>query len=149
MIILLVTSTAILGVFLGAQICEGVLFVPYWKSLAPKDFFDLHQVFGKKIYQFFAPLTILATVIPLITTAYSFYSHSESFPTTLGMAVFTLLFFSTYFMYFKEANRKFATQSLTFEELPNELNRWGNWHWVRIILESIAFIFALVTLTQI
>ncbi len=149
MTVLLFTSAIILGIFLGAQICEGVLFVPYWKSLSPKDFFDLHKTFGKKIYQFFAPLTISATVIPLVTTAYSFYSSSESFPATLGMAIFTLLFFSTYFMYFKKANQGFATQSLAFEELPNELNRWGNWHWGRIALEFIAFIFALIALIQI
>jgi hypothetical protein len=93
--ILTVLSSAVLGVFLGAQITEGVLFVPYWKSLAAKDFFELHKVFANKIYQFFAPLTIAATLIPLGTIAYGFYSNSPIELAHILMALFTLLFFSS------------------------------------------------------
>ncbi len=76
--ILIALSTGILGIFLGAQIAEGVLFVPYWKALPPKDFFELHQTFGKKIHQFFAPLTIVATLVPLLTVAYGFFTNVSS-----------------------------------------------------------------------
>lgn len=147
--ILYILSAGILGIFLGAQICEGVLFVPHWKSLHPKDFFEMHKTYGKKIYQFFAPLTIAATLIPLATTFYTIYLYGTEQLYPILMGVFTLLFFSTYFLYFKKANASFAEESLSHEELPIELDRWGKWHWGRIVLEFFAFSFSLVSLALI
>lgn len=146
--ILLITSVGILGIFLGAQICEGALFVPYWKSLAPKAFFDLHQTYGKKIHRFFAPLTIAATFVPVFTAGYHLLVATACALATLGMAVCCLLFFATYFLYFKKANRGFADQRITAQALPQELRRWGHWHWGRVILESIAFGFGLAALAS-
>lgn len=142
--ILLALSTGCLGIFLGAQITEGVLFVPYWKSLAPTDFFELHQTYGKKIYQFFAPLTIIATLLPLLTLAYAFMTNIHSNVSLILMGVCTALFFSTYYMYFKKANQGFAEASISHEDLPAELNKWGNWHWSRIVFEFIAFVCSIV-----
>lgn len=147
--ILYALSVGILGVFLGTQICEAILFVPYWKTLAPKDFFELHKTYGPKIYKFFAPLTIAATLIPLMTTIYAFIYQEKGYFLLLGMGAFTLMFFATYFVYFKNANQSFAEESLSYEALPKELDRWDKWHWGRIGLESIAFLFALLALIQI
>lgn len=147
--ILCLLSAGILGIFLGAQICEGVLFVPYWKSLAPKYFFELHRTYGNKIHQFFAPLTITATIIPTVTAVYSLVSNSEGGFFSVLMAIFTLLFFSTYFAYFKKANKAFTEMKISYEQLPKELNRWGNWHWIRIGLEFFSFIFSLLALIHI
>ena len=150
MIELLYSLTAgILGVFAGAQIAEGVLFVPYWKSLKPSEFYELHQTFGPKIYKFFAPLTIAATFIPIGTGIYSLITNAPGKVTALLTALFTILFFATYFLYFKKANKQFEEASLSEEELPLELIRWGKWHWARIYLELAALICALVTLTKI
>ena len=52
-------SAGILGIFLGTQICEGVLFVPYWKTMQPKDFFTFYKTYGKNIYQFLLQLLLL------------------------------------------------------------------------------------------
>ena len=62
------------------------------------------------------------------------------------LALATLVFFSTYFLYFKEANQKFADRTLSNEELPSELERWGNWHWFRIVFEAIAFLASVLIL---
>ena len=144
--ILIALSTGVLGIFSGAQITEGVLFVPYWKALQPKEFFELHQTYGKKIYQFFAPLTIVATLVPLLTVAYGFFTNIDSQLSLMLMGLFTTLFFSTYFLYFKKANKLFAEASISHEDLPAELNRWERWHWGRIIFEFIAFICSIVAL---
>jgi len=76
--------------------------------LKPADFFELHKTFGKKIYQFFAPLTIAATMIPIFTIGYIaiFQSSNKVLLGLMGLSV--LAFFSTYFLYFKEANKSFA-----------------------------------------
>ena len=112
------------------------------------DFFELHKTFGKKIYQFFAPLTIAATVLPLITVGYNLAYSFKLQLLWILMGVATLLFFSTYFLYFKKANRSFAERSISNEELPSELVRWGNWHWGRIVFEFIAFGCSLLLLLK-
>lgn len=144
--ILSALSTGVLGIFLGAQITEGVLFVPYWKALPPKEFFELHQTYGKKIYQFFAPLTIAATLLPLLTLAYGFYTNVNDQLPLVFMGLFTVVFFSTYYLYFKNANNLFAEARIPYKDLPAELNKWGKWHWGRIVFEFIAFICSIVVL---
>ena len=136
---MLFLSTGVLGVFLGAQIAEACLFVPIWKAMEPDSFFQQHKTVGPLIYKFFAPLTIAATVMPLATVATGL--TQGALPTTLLWlaGVSTAAFFSTYFLYFKTANQKFAERTLTNEALPGELQLWGNWHWTRIGFEAIAF----------
>ena len=147
--ILNVLSVGILGMFLGTQICEGFLFVPYWKSMKPKDFFEFYKAFGRKIHQFYEPLTIVATIIPVLAAMYAVTNNINGFILSLLMGIFTIIFFSTFFIYFKQANKSFAEASISDKELPNELNRWGKWHWFRVGLESIAFIFSLLALIQV
>lgn len=144
--ILLLLSAAVLGIFLGAQIAEACLFVPIWKKMQPDDFFEQHNSVGPVIYRFFAPLTIAATVIPLITVMVNLIFNPNQTALFWAMGVSTLLFFSTYFLYFKEANQKFADRSISNEELPLELHKWGNWHWTRIGFETIAFTCSIIIL---
>ena len=144
--LLYAVSAGILGIFAGAQIAEGVLFVPYWKLLEPSKFFQLHKTFGKKIYQFFAPLTIIATLIPIGTAIIAVIQLAKNWEYAALMALFTLGFFSTYFLFFKAANLQFSEASISNKELPKALDKWGKWHWARIYLEIIALVFALLAL---
>lgn len=145
-IILLILSAVILGVFLGTQIAEACLFVPIWKQMDPDEFFEQHETVGPLIYRFFAPLTIAATVIPLITVISNILFNPNLNPYFWVMGLSTLAFFSSYFLYFKAANQKFADRSISNTELPIELVKWGNWHWGRIVFEAIAFISSLIIL---
>ena len=150
MIELLYALTAgILGIFAGAQIAEGVLFVPYWKSMKPAEFYKDHKVFGPIIYKFFAPLTIAATLIPIGTMIYAWSTDAPGKMASLLTGFFTLLFFATFFLYFKKANQSFADASLSEEELPLELIKWGKWHWTRIYFELAALVCALIALITI
>ena len=144
--ILLLLSAAVLGVFLGAQIAEACLLVPIWKQTEPDEFFEQHKSVGPLIYKFFAPLTIAATVIPLITVIINLIFNPNQKALFLILGLSTLAFFSTYFLYFKEANQKFADRTLSNDELPHELVKWGNWHWTRIVFEAIAFISSIIIL---
>ncbi|MEM7548036.1 MAG: hypothetical protein AAF363_00065 [Bacteroidota bacterium] len=143
---LLLISSGLLGIFLGAQIAEAMLLVPYWKALSPEHFFELHRTYGKKIHQFFAPITIAATILPLITVANSLISDAKDQLLLVTMGVSTLLFFSSYFLYFKKANRSFFNRSISDEALPSALKKWGVWHWGRIVFEFIAFSCSLILL---
>ena len=141
-------STIILGVFVGTQIAEGALFVPYWKSMEPEAFFELHKTFGPKIYRFFAPITIAATVVPLTAGSYALFFNTNGLIATAIAAFMALLFFTTYGLFFKKANQAFADRSITDEELPFALEKWGQWHWARVFMEIIAFIASVVALVQ-
>lgn len=137
--ILLLSSAAILGIFVGAQIAEACLLVPIWKGMNPDDFFEQHKSVGPRIYSFFAPLTIAATVVPLVTVWIGLIRNSQPNVFFWILGASTMAFFSTYFLYFKTANQRFADRTLSNDELPAELHRWGNWHWTRIGFETIAF----------
>ncbi|SEB52751.1 protein of unknown function [Tenacibaculum sp. MAR_2009_124] len=147
--ILITLSTCFLGFFLGTQITEAVLMVPYWKSLTPDAFFLLHKTYGKKVYSFFAPITIMATIFPLVTVAFIIQSSSTIQFTVACIGLFTLAFFSTYFLYFKGANKSFTDRSISDTELADSLKKWEYWHWTRIGFETIAFICSLLLLIKI
>ena len=145
---LLLFSSVFLGIFLGSQITEAILFVPYWKALKADDFFKFYRKYGRIIHLFFAPITILATVTPLITVGYYTINQTENKILFGIMGLTTLAFFSTYYLYFKKANKRFTERDLSNEELPQELKRWGNWHWGRICFEFIAFGCSLLLLLE-
>ncbi|WP_435262961.1 hypothetical protein [Tenacibaculum sp. nBUS_03] len=150
MAILLLLSSVVLGVFLGAQIAEAFLLVPYWKNLKEDDFFKLHKIYGKKIHRFFAPLTIMAVFFPLITIGvYIIYQKNNNY-LLLGIMGFSVIaFFLTYFLYFRKTNKNFSERSIHNKKLKEELIKWGKWHWSRITFEFIAFICSLLLLMKI
>lgn len=146
--ILLILSTATLGVFLGTQLSEAALIVPYWKSLTANDFFEFYRVNGQKLHQFYAPLTIASTILPILTLAFSMFGKSKIDLRLWLMTVFSILFFSSFFVYFKDANLSFAQRTITNEALPLELIKWGQWHWGRVVCETVAFICGLFLLLK-
>ncbi|MFM8912824.1 MAG: hypothetical protein ACKOE6_07915 [Flammeovirgaceae bacterium] len=145
---ILLLSTATLGVFLGTQLAEAALIVPYWKGLSPDDFFAFYKTYGQGLYQFYSPLTIAATVLPILTLTWNLLTKQKIDFFMWTMVVFTLLFFASFFVYFKEANLSFTERTISNELLPNKLVEWGNWHWGRVICEGVAFASALVLLMR-
>ena len=146
--ILLLLSTGILGIFLGTQLAEAALIVPYWKGLSPDEFFAFYKIYGKNLHDFYSPLTIAATILPLITLVLSLSKKHRIDPLMWIMVMFTLMFFSTFFLYFKESNISFTERTITNEILPHKLAEWANWHWGRISCETVAFGCGLILLTR-
>jgi hypothetical protein len=140
---LLLLSTGSLGIFLGAQIAEAFLIVPYWKKLQPDKFFDFYKTNSSRLNKFFSPLTILATASTLIAVINLLIFQSSEQTILIMIGISTLIYFSTYFIYFKKANRRFVNQTIAHNDLSVELVKWEKWHWGRIIFESIAFILSL------
>ena len=69
------------------------------------EFFKQHEFVGPLIYRFFAPLTIAATAVPLMTAMLNLIYFSDEYFIFSIMGLSTLMFFSTYFLYFKKANK--------------------------------------------
>lgn len=136
-------TSAILGIFLGAQIAEAFLIVPYWKSLSMEQFYVFYERHGAGIHRFFAPLTIASSLLPVLLLVLSYLKSDERFSWIVVLVCCVVLFFGTYFVYFKAANEAFTKGAFDRGKLKIELVRWGRWHWFRIVFEAIAFLILL------
>jgi hypothetical protein len=142
--VLIIITTAVFGVFLGAQLAEAMLLVPYWKSLSADQFHGFYSKYGDAIHRFFAPLTIASTVLPIILLLLAIYSSDNRLVYLIVLLFCVLMFFGSFFVYFKKANQQFKDGSLKASQLSGALKSWGRWHWMRVCFESIAFIILLV-----
>lgn len=150
MLALALTFTAfVLGLFTGSLLTEAVILVPHWRSLTPQTFLELHGTVGPRLYKYFAPLTIAATMTPTITAIYCLGSDSSATPYSVASAILILFIFGIYFYYFKAANASFASGSVGVEGLPDELRRWNRRHWIRTVLAMVALYLALVAVAMV
>lgn len=131
-------STVLLGLFAGSLLTEGAILVPYWRRMAPAEFFRLHSTLGRHLFRYFAPLTVISVLMSVVAALASGL-QSLAWLITAGLCLATLAIF---FIYFKRANQSFADQSLPEDDLGAELGRWAAWHWFRTGLIILAFGFS-------
>lgn len=137
---------AVFATFLGSQITEGALLLPYWKTLPANEFFGYYSEFGPAIGQFYTILTIIAAVIPVFLGIYCFVKKSPALKYSLVSILFSVTFVAFFYIYFKDANQQFLDAALNPDQLKAELRIWGNWHWVRVFVEFLALVFLILTL---
>lgn len=138
-------SLAIFSIFLGSQITEGCLLVPYWKSLSTTEFYTYFSKFGPIVGKFYTVLTIIAALIPISISVYCFRKKSTALKHSLLSTLFTVLFIAFFYIYFKGANLQFYNTAYNTEQLKAELITWEYLHWCRVLLEFLALIFLLKT----
>ena len=146
---LLYSSIAIFSIFIGSQITEGVLLVPYWKSLSSEDFYSYYNEFGPSIGRFYTILTIIAALIPVAISVHCKLIHSNAVKLALSSSFFAILFIACFYIYFKGANESFYQAALSDSELKRELVIWNYWHWGRVILEVTSLIFLVLAVIKI
>lgn len=143
---LYLASTFTMGLFAGALLTEACILVPYWRRMKPSEFFRLHGGMGFNLFRYFAPLTAVAVLMSISSFAVAVIV--EESPLWQGVAaVLCIIALLMFFFYFKNANAKFATHSISENELVIELRRWAIWHWTRTILILAAFVFSLVAIS--
>jgi hypothetical protein len=111
--ILKIVSTGLLGLFVGALLAEGALFVPYWKTLKAEVFFSLHKEYGPRLYRFFAPLTISATFLAVVTAVVCVATQQNGRWATAVAGILGTTMIGIYFLYFQTANAKFAVGQIS------------------------------------
>lgn len=134
-------SLALFSVFLGSQITEGVLLIPYWQSLSAPDFYHYYQTFGPAIGRFYTVLTVVAALIPIALSVMYFRSKSPGLGLALLSSLFAVAFVACFYVYFKGANELFYQAALNEAALKSELVTWSTWHWFRVGLEGVALFF--------
>ena len=142
--ILLFFLIAIFSIFLGSQITEGCLLVPYWKTLSSAEFYEYYATFGPAIGKFYKMLTIIAALIPVIFSIYCFIKKSPALKYSIVSSLFAILFIALFYVYFKDTNQQFYQASLSSDQLKAVLITWGNWHWLRVFFESLSLTFLIL-----
>jgi hypothetical protein len=139
-------AAAGLALFIGALLTEAMVLVPMWRTLKPQEFFALHAAHAHRLYAFFAPLTVSATLLAVAAAITSVATSRPLTSASVVAAALTLVILSTYGLYFRRANASFAEASITHEALPAELARWASWHWFRTAIGLVALASSLLAL---
>lgn len=147
--LLLFLSVAVFSIFVGSQITEGVLLVPYWQSLSANEFYDYYAAFGPSIGRFYTILTVIAAIIPLIVSVYCRSIHSKALVFAFISSFLAILFVSSFYVYFKGTNELFYQEFFDDMALKNELIVWNYWHWGRVFLELLSLGFLMTALIKI
>jgi hypothetical protein len=149
MIELFTVSTAlVLGLFAGSLLTEALLLVPYFRALKLDEFYRLHDDFGPRLYRYFAPLTICATILPLLSAAGIMLADPRNGTFAWSAAALCLVIISTYLFYFRRANQAFAEKVLSQADLRLELARWAVIHTLRTVLAIGAFAASILAVVQ-
>lgn len=144
-----ILTTGILGLFAGSLLTEALLLVPFFRALRFEEFNRLHHEFGPRLYRYYAPLTISATVLPIVSAAATTLADAQHWMITCAPAALALMILATYLLYFRDANRAFAEKRLDAPALAKELARWAGVHNFRTVLAIGAFLISLVATIQI
>jgi len=74
-------SVGSLGIFAGAMLTEGLVLVPYWRSLKPAEFFAWYSANGQRLLGFFGPLTSVTAVLAIAAALVSMWQgHPGRWP---------------------------------------------------------------------
>ncbi len=133
--ILTTLTTAVIGLYAGSLLTEAMILVPFWRGMSADDFFEGHGQMGPSLFRYFAPLTVLAVILSIVTAVVSGGRH-------IWVAGLCLTALAIFFIYFKKANQSFADHSLSHDALPAELARWQTWHWIRTIIIIAALLLS-------
>lgn len=146
--LLALLAVASLGIFFGAMLTEGLVLVPYWRSLRAEAFYSWYGANDKRLLGFFGPLTWLAALSALPVAAISLWTIHPGRWYAVAAAACTLVVISMFFVYFERANATFSLGSMPANELRLELDRWAAWHWLRSGLSLAALTAAVLAAWQ-
>lgn len=136
--VLLQVSAALLGVFAGAMLTEGMVLVPYWRSLSPAAFFAWYAANDRRLLRFFGQLTSATALLVVAAAVLAVWTGHPAAANAVVSAALMIAVVSSFALYFKRANQSFAAASIDPAAVATELARWAAWHWVRTALSFIA-----------
>jgi hypothetical protein len=144
--ILLLLSTASLGIFAGAMLTEGFVLVSFWRSLAPEAFLAWYAANDQRLLDFFRPLTTATVLLAVAAAVAAGLAGSAAFAPAAVAALLVVIALAMFFLYFAGANARFAKASIDTGDVAAALARWAAWHWFRTALSVVAFAASLVAL---
>ena len=141
--LLLLISAGSLGLFAGAMVTEGIVLVPYWRSLPPAAFFAWYAANDRRLLRFFGQLTSATALLVVVAAVVALWTGHPAAAHAALSAALMIAVVASFFLYFKRANQSFATASIDPAAVATELARWAAWHWLRTLLSFLAVASAL------
>ena len=139
-------SVLFLGVFVGAMLTEAMVLVPYWRSLAPAEFFAWYAANDRRLLRYFGQLTALTAIIAVAAAILALATGHPGRADALVAALLMVPVVASFPLYFKRANESFAAASIAPTDVAAQLARWAAWHWVRTAVSFIALFSAMTAL---
>ena len=141
--VLLKASVAFLGVFAGAMLTEAVVLVPYWRSLAPAEFFAWYAANDRRLLGYFGPLTAVTAIVVVAAAMVALATRHPGGANAISAVLMMVPVVASFPLYFKRANERFAAASIAPDEVAAELARWSKWHQARTSAALVALIQAM------
>ncbi|HEY2772608.1 MAG TPA: hypothetical protein VGK20_01020 [Candidatus Binatia bacterium] len=138
-------ATAALGIFLGSQLTEGMVLLPWWRALAPEQFLLWYADNGQRLLGYFGPLTTATTLLAVAAASATGWAGGAGLAGESLAAILMIVVVASFFLYFERTNRGFATGTIAPGAVAAELERWSTWHWARTALAGFAFAASLVS----
>jgi len=141
---LIVLAVVGLGLSAGALLSEGAILIPFWRSLQPESFLAWYRQHAALLVWFFGPLELAAALLVVLAALVGWFAGDRSSGVLAVAALLAVLVLVAFPLYFQQANAIFADATIATTEVRNELRRYSNWHWVRVVLAVAAFLLAVV-----
>ena len=124
----------LVGLLAGSLLTEGMVLVPFWRSLPMDKFYELHSSAGPKLFRYFAPLTTLAVIASIVHAVTNWASGSWI---AASLCCLTL---ASFFIFFRAVNNKLSANTYNEVDLSKVLGKWAIWHHARTVLMLAAFV---------
>ena len=140
-------AVASLGIFLGAMLTEGLVLVPYWRSLPAEAFYSWYEP-RQAPSRLLRPTHVACCAIGSGCGGYLLVDDTPWRWYAVAAAACALVVVSMFFVYFERANASFSLGKMPANELRVELDRWAAWHWMRSGLSLAALTAAVLAAWQ-
>ena len=141
---LIVLAVVALGLSAGALLAEGAVLIPSWRLLQPESFLALYGQHAALLVWFFGPLEVVAAVSVTLAALLGWFAGERSTGVLAVAALLAVLVLLAFPLYFQRANASFAEGTIAITEVQDELQRYSNWHWVRVVVAVTAFVLAVL-----
>lgn len=121
------------GLLAGSLLTEGMVLVPFWRSLPMDKFYELHGSGGPKLFRYFAPLTTLAVIASIV---HAVTNGGRGSWIAASLCCLTL---ASFFIFFRAVNNKLSAHAYNEADLSKILEEWAIWHHARTSLMLAAF----------
>lgn len=128
-------SLLLVGLLAGSLLTEGLVLVPFWRTLPTGTFYELHGPAGPRLFRYFAPLTAAAVISSIFAAGLERENVSILFAAGLN-----ILALATFFLFFKKVNRNLSRRAYDDSGLALVLRKWMLWHHARTGLVLAGFV---------
>jgi hypothetical protein len=90
------------------------------------------------LFRYFAPLTVIGTLLPVLTFVLLYSASKTSSPAWLLSATCAVCLLSFYLLFFRKANKHFSTTTDP-EIAAKTLAAWARVHMIRTLIAIVGF----------